>query len=231
MKTFRIGGARVGCSDKADGNMKVFGGRDKVEVERNRRKFLSEMNLGVESTYFVRVDYGGEGFCKFARAGDGNGLRLDRDAAGCDGLLTSERGEGLFLPLADCVGMVLWDAGNETLMVVHCGRQTVLQDGAKKAVRYMAEVAGTKVGDLVAWLSPSAGGENYPLRDLDGVSLQEAVVEQLMRAGAERDNILASDVDTTLDENYFSHSQGDRRKRFAIVGVTYTDTTHIRHFY
>jgi len=219
MKTFRIGEMRVGLSDKADGNMKVFDDGDEAEVGKNRQRFLSEMGIDIGSTYFVKVDYDTNDFCRFMRASEKNGLWLNREAERCDGLLTNDQSVGLFLPLADCVGMVLYGVRNEAMMVVHCGRQTILQDGAYKAVRYIMQEAGTEAGEVLVWLSPSAGRENYPLHDLGGVSLQETVVEQLVRAGVKRDNIQESDVDTTVDERYFSHSQGDKRERFAIVGM------------
>ena len=219
MKTFRIGGVRVGVSDKADGNMKVFDDAGEAEVVKNRKRFLSEMELDMKSSYFVKVAYETDDFCRFMRASEENGLWLDRKAERCDGLLTNNQGVGLFLPLADCVGMLLYDAKNESMMMVHCGRQTILQDGAFKAVRYIMREAGTEPGEVLAWLSPSAGRENYPLYDLGGISAQEAVVEQLMKAGVELGNIRESDIDTTVDERYFSHSQGDKQERFAIVGV------------
>jgi hypothetical protein len=54
---------------------------------------------------------------------------------------------------------------------------------------------------------------------MGGMSLQEAAVEQLMRAGVVKENIQGTNIDTTVDDGYFSHSQGDKQERFAIVGV------------
>jgi len=219
MKMFELSGVRVGLSDRADGNMKVLSDADETKVMKNRGKFLSKMELSEESTYFVRVGYDTDNFCRFMWAGKENSLRLDRKAERCDGLLACERGVGLFLPLADCAGVVLFDGAVGAMMVVHCGRHTVVQDGALKAVRYMAEEVGTNPKDLFVWLSPSAGSGNYPIHDLGGMSLQEAVMGQLMRAGINKANIQTSDIDTTVHDHYFSHSQGDEWDRFAIVAV------------
>lgn len=212
-------GIRVGLSDKTDGNMKVIDPDDMVQTELSRQRFLGAMGLNNKSTYFVRVSFDTDDFCQFMEADEENGLWLGGKVKRCDGLLTTRKGVGLFLPLADCLGMVLYDKRNAAIMVVHCGRHTVLQDGAYKAVQYMMEAAGTKPEDVLAWLSPSAGKGNYPIYDLGGISLQEAVIEQLMRAGVDEMNTQMSDVDTTTHEHYFSHSQGDKRDRFAIVAV------------
>ena len=117
------------------------------------------------------------------------------------------------------MGVVLYDPVQAAMMVVHCGRHTVLQEGAKKAVEFMGREAGTRAEDVLAWLSPAAGKENYPLYDLSGASLMEVVVGQLVEAGVIEAKILKSEIDTTTDADYFSHSQGDREERFAIVGV------------
>jgi copper oxidase (laccase) domain-containing protein len=83
----------------------------------------------------------------------------------------------------------------------------------------MKQAAGTAPENLMVWLSPSVGKESYPLYKLNGISLQEAVVGQLAKAGVEESNIRQSDIDTAADKNYFSHSQGDINERFAIAAT------------
>jgi copper oxidase (laccase) domain-containing protein len=70
---------------------------------------------------------------------------------------------------------------------------------------------------LKVWLSPSAGAENYPVYSFKGKSLTEIAVKQLQGSGVLVDNIVIEPVDTTTDKNYFSHSQGDKTQRFAIL--------------
>ena len=219
---------KIGLSEKADGNMKIYRETEADEVVENRARFLGLMGLTLEMTRFVRVQYDGvSDFCQFAHVTGNHALDQEDEAIPrADGLLFAEYEAdlgappvGLFLPLADCVGVVLYDAQKKALMMVHCGRQTILQDGAYKAVGYVTEWAGTRPEDVLAWLSPSARKENYPLQEMGGVSLQEAVVEQLTRAGVAETSIQRSEIDTTTDEQYFSHSQGDTEKRFAIAAV------------
>lgn len=219
MKKIKMGGVEIGLSDKSDGNMKVLLDEASDGVVENRRKFLEGLGLVIDTVDFVKVDYETEDFCQFAEADETNGLRFDRQARRCDGLVVRERGRGLFLPLADCLGVVLFDTSKEVLMMVHCGRQTIVQGGAFKAIEFMKQVAGTIPSDVLVWMSPSAGKENYPIYALNGAGLQEEVVTQLRRAGVPEESIMKSAIDTIKDENYWSYSQGDTSDRFAIAAV------------
>ncbi|MCL2444781.1 laccase domain-containing protein [Candidatus Saccharibacteria bacterium] len=218
MKVFEMGRVRIGLSDISDGNMKTF--TESEEVLANRRRFLSEMRVVFERAGFVKVEYDGvEDFCVFSEMAGGNLLSLNLGAERADGLAVRGEGVGLFLPLADCLGLVLFDEMRGVLMVVHCGRQTVVQDGARKAVEFMKRECGASAEDVRVWMSPSAGKENYPVFDLGGKGMQEAVVEQLVGAGVLLEKMVLSEVDTTEDENYWSHSRGDTGERFAICAV------------
>ena len=214
-----FGQAFVAVSDKSDGNMKIMASNDETRVMANQQKFLAGAGLDAEQTFFVKVSYDTADFCQFAVASDINALALEQQTERCDGLVTNKKHHGIFLPLADCVGVVLYHAASQHLMVVHCGRQTVLQNGAERAVQYLAEIAHSSPESFSAWLSPAAGPGNYPLHELGGIGLHEAVTQQLTHAGVKPEMITRSDIDTTTAANYFSHSQGDRLDRFAIVAA------------
>jgi copper oxidase (laccase) domain-containing protein len=220
MNIYRLGDlVRVALSEKADGNMRAVIRDERDRVEENRKTLLAQLGLKFSNTYLVRVSYDTDDYCQFLTAGKRNALSLNEDAQRCDGLLTCEQGKSILLPLADCLGVVLYDTQNEAMMVAHCGTHTTLQDGAFHAVKYLMQAVGTIPENLMVWLSPSVGKESYPVYALDGISLQEAVVGQLAEAGVRESNIRQSNIDTATDERYFSHSQGDRLERFAIVGV------------
>jgi Uncharacterized conserved protein len=219
MKLFNLGKCvRIALSDRNDGSMKVLLEADDKAPER-RANFLEKLNLTPESTAFVKVLYDRDDYCKFDEVSEAFSLPLSGDVTTCDGLVTADSGIGIFLPLADCLGVVLFDKNSGALMVVHCGRHTVLQEGAFKAVGFMRLKFGVDPGDIVVWLSPSAGKKKYPIYDLEGISLQEAVVRQLVSAGVGKEKIELSTIDTTSDMEYYSHSQGDTLNRFAICAV------------
>lgn len=154
----------------------------------------------------------------------GGGMVGEKKIAVSDALMTTQPGIALFLPLADCVGAVLYDPTQKVLMLSHLGRHNIEQNGAYESVKYMQQNASTEPSKVQVWLSPSAGGENYPLHAFDNKSQQEVVIEQLLKAGIISSNIEASTVDTTTDSNYFSHSEflkddSQPQGRFAVVAM------------
>lgn len=198
-------------------------GTDSVAVDNNRRHFLAREGASLERSVLVRLDYDSDDFCRYdvidrSAAGEG----MTREGRIADGLATTEPNLALFLPLADCIGVVLYDPEHEALMVTHLGRHNLEQYGGQKSVEFMMEKFNTSPGKLEIHFSPSAGKENYPLFSFGGKSLAEVAVEQLEAAGVKQENIELSPIDTTTDERYFSHSEylkGNRPTdgRFAIA--------------
>jgi copper oxidase (laccase) domain-containing protein len=216
---------RAVVSSRTDGDMKFGVSRDD-EVIGNRRVFLAQANITLEQTVLVKVSYDKDDFAVYRRvdkAQAGQGMQnLTEEVA--DALLTAEPGVALFLPVADCVATVLYDPTKRVLMVSHLGRQSIEQDGGAKSVHYIAGICGSSPADLLVWLSPASGKENYPLKAFEGRGMQEVVQEQLLAAGVASDHIETSPVDTTTSEEYFSHSEflkgsRDSDGRFAVVAM------------
>jgi copper oxidase (laccase) domain-containing protein len=110
------------------------------------------------------------------------------------------------------------------MMMTHLGRHSVEQEGALKSVHYLQEEFGSELKDLRIWLSPSVGGDSYPLHEFNDSSLQDVVCAQFEQAGVGLEQIEVSDIDTAEDDNYFSHSEylaGNQMTdgRFAIVAM------------
>ena len=128
----------------------------------------------------------------------------------------------LFLPIADCVGAVLYDPTKKVLMLSHLGRHNLEQDGGQKSVEFMVKEFGVDPNNIITWLSPAAGAENYPMFSFNNRGMQDVTTEQLMKAGVKAESISASPIDTTTNQNYYSHSEfkkGNRPEdgRFAVV--------------
>ncbi len=219
----------VGLSSIDDGNMKKENMPFEIakDVDSNRQKFLSQLGIGLDQTVLVRINYDRDDFTRYSvvsSADMGSGILPDKSIDINDALMTSEPNIALFLPLADCVGAVLYEPSKKVLMVSHLGRHNLQQNGAYKSVQYMSEKSGIKPADIKVWLSPSAGKENYPLHAMDNKSQQQVVLEQLEKAGITSQNIDISNIDTTIDDNYYSHSQylkdhTSPNGRFAIVAM------------
>lgn len=214
----------VVVTERADGNMKAVPAMDKAALQqtlRNRLAAVEALGLDAATTALVRVTYDTQDFCKFMMLATTEGMGLQDGFAvrHSDGLLTTTQGLGLFLPLADCLGIILYDPKERVLMLVHCGRHTLLQQGAAKALRFMQEHTGSHPSDIQAWFSPCAGKESYPLYEADNKGLQEYAAEQLTQAGVASEALVLSGIDTTCSPDYFSHSKGDTEDRFAICAT------------
>lgn len=141
-----------------------------------------------------------------------------------DALVTTEIGHALLLPIADCVGAVLYDPKHSVLAVAHLGRHSLEQNGAHEIVRYLAQKHESNPGDLQVWLTPAPSKANYPIWALDNKGMKEVTFEQLDAAGVLESNITDNTAESDTDTNYYSYSEflkGNRTENgdYAIVAV------------
>lgn len=214
-------------SSVSDGNMS-FGKGDADDVFQSRLAFLNAVGVDPEQTTLVQVAYqDAEHFARYVTVNEeqeGEGIFAPKSDTIADALVTTRPGHALFLPIADCVGVILYDSAQRVLMVSHIGRHSAEIKGASKSVQYLIDNFATEPADVQVWLSPAAGKTAYPLHAMENKGLHEVIVEQLESAGVLLENIEVSTVDTTSDIEYFSHSQfiaGKRENdgRFAIVAM------------
>lgn len=220
----------IACSTVADGSMKIGQSSSPQDIHDNRERFLAGNTMSMDASILVPLTYGGDNYRRYftvdaSHAGEGITKDTTMEA---DGLLTTTKGLALFLPLADCIGTVLYDPQTGCLMLTHLGRHNLEQDGGKASVDYMIQQCGSDPAAIEAWLSPAAGATNYPLFAFDNRSMHEVAIEQLHAAGVTADHIQASSIDTTTDPRYFSHSQflkGNRETdgRFAVAAMIKND--------
>jgi polyphenol oxidase len=213
-------------SSRGDGNLK-FGLEDNDTVLKNRLTFLKNVAIDPAYTTLVAITYDTDDFTKYRIADlteKSVGMADSSHVKYADALVAQQPGHALFLPLADCVGAILFDPKKRILMVSHLGRHSAEQEGGRKSVAYLQDTFGANPADLLVWLSPAVGKATYPLQALSGKGLQEVIAEQLQAAGVVKAHIEASPIDTARDENYYSHSEflkGNRQEngRFAIVAM------------
>lgn len=217
----------VGMSSVEDGNMRFNRGDDEETLD-NRNNFFSQVDIELLQATLVQVSY--EDNTDFARY---HVIEDDRQGEGmaepvadlhADAIVVTRPGHALFLPLADCIGAVIYDPNAKIMMVSHLGRHSIEIEGAKKSIQYLQQEFGSNPEDLRVWMSPSVGSDSYPLRAFANRSLREVALEQFIEAGVPHQQIESSTVDTAEDENYFSHSQylsGEQMTdgRFAIVAM------------
>lgn len=218
----------AGVSSVQEGNIKKYGmpAELQIGVEENQKQFLQKLSILPEQTVLIKLSYDKEDFTTYdtvSQVDKGKGIVND-DAPISDALATKDKNVALFLPIADCVGAIIYDPKKEVLMVSHLGRHSTEQQGGTKSVQYLVEQFGSNPSDILVWFSPSPSADSYPLFKFENRSLHDVNKEHFETVGVKPENIEICDVDTSVDTNYFSYSEflkGNREVdgRFAIVAM------------
>jgi len=218
-------GVIAAISSKKNGNMK-FGIAEDAITLKNREVFLQSVGIAMDHTSLVGITYETDDFTKYRIAtykDKAVGMRAPDVTEHADALVVDQPNHALFLPLADCIGAILYDPTHQVLMVSHLGRHSVEEEGAKKSVEYLRAHYNSRPNDIKVWLSPGVGKASYPLYAFEGKSLHEVIVSQLLASGLNKHNIQVSNIDTATSDDYYSHSEflkaNDVPGRFAIVAM------------
>jgi copper oxidase (laccase) domain-containing protein len=215
---------KICVSTVEDGNMKSIHDGDINGANESRKKFLIKNSINPQNTTLVQLKYEGDDYRRYFAVNDsykGDGIVRESTIVS-DALVASVNNHALFLPLADCIGVVLYDPTKNVLMLSHSGRHNLEQLGGVASVNYLVDNFNIDPASLKVWLSPAAGKNAYPLFAFDNRSMHDVAVEQFNNAGVLSKNVEVSPVDSAMDANYYSHSQflkGNRSSdgRFAVV--------------
>jgi len=202
-------GLIVDISEVKDGNMAFRQGNITEDIIANRLTFLSKNGIIIEQATRLGVTYDGDDYCRYIEVSEdqkGKGMQ-DFNAPIADAIVTRITNHALFLPLGDCIGAVIFDPLKQILMMTHLGRHSIEQNGGYKSVRFLVDHYGCDSNDLLVWLSPSPGQENYPVYAFDNRALKDIAFEQLFAAGIIKENITDNPADTAKDARYFSYSE------------------------
>jgi len=216
----------VAISKVSDGNMSNGLIKADKKIIENRTKFLSNNKIDIDQTTKVAIVYDGENYCRYFEVFEkdkGKGMKYD-DINAADALVTCDINHALFLPIADCVGAVIFDSKRHILMVSHLGRHSTEQNGGYMSVKYLIDNYKCNPNDLLVWLTPAPGSDSYPMHAFNNQSIKHVVIGQLQSAGISIKNIDDNSADTSKNLDYYSHSEflkGNRAVdgRFAIVAM------------
>lgn len=214
------GKVEIAISEINDGNMRFFGG-DETEIIKNQEKLGKALSLTVEKIVRIRTIYGDrKDFTDFYEITDKNLpeysiINPEEQIPVSDGLITRCSNVGILLPLADCLGIVVYDEEHRVIGLLHSGRQNIEQYGPKRFIEYFVEVFNSNPEKLKVYFSPHA--LSYQIYKFDNKLLSEVVKEQLAEAGILLENITDNEVDTVNNANLPSYSSGDKTQRFAIL--------------
>lgn len=200
----------VAHSRVADGSMlNREDGRDQM-VFANRVAWLHSVGINPERTYRICLSYeGNDDFCRYREvaAEDIPVTEFDARNEEADALVTTTPGIGLFLPIADCIGAVLYDESKGVLMLSHLGRHSLEQNGGVRSVKYLVDTYGCNPADIKIWLSAAVGKDSYKIYALEHKGMKEAAFEQFETAGILPTNIEDNTDETDTHPDYYSHSQ------------------------
>lgn len=198
----------VAVSTVADGPMSRAGGVVDKAIYGHRHHFLDKHSTSPDQTVLVRLSYERDVFTDYDSVGRNNmGDGMVRPSTiVADGLATTEPDLTLFLPLADCIGAVIYDRRQRAIMLSHLGRHNLEQNGGQLSVEYLIRTYGSRPDDLTVYLSPAASGKHYPLYAFNNQSLHAVARQQLLVGGVRAQNITVDNRDTVISPEFYSHS-------------------------
>ena len=210
----------MGVSDIHDGSMRFLGEGDEAEVIKRQEELGELIGLDGNMVARLRTVYDGRDEYTFYDEISDNVSEFmiknsEKTIPVTDGLVTKRNDVGMLLPLADCVGAVVFDEKKRILGLLHAGRHNVEQYGPEKFIKHLRDNYGCEPSDLKVYFSPCA--QNYQIHALDNQKMADAVFEQLTGVGVLPENIDNPGIDTVADDDYPSCSNGDYKIRFAIV--------------
>lgn len=215
------GKVEVGISEIGDGNMRFFDGGDEADVIENQVRLGKLLDLSGDRIARVRTIYDDRGsFTDYYEVTDKNlseyaVINPEKHIPVSDGLIANSLDVGILLPLADCLGVVVFDEEHRVVGLLHSGRQNIEQYGPKKFIEYFVKNVGSNPGELKVYFSPHA--LNYQIFKFNNKTLSEVAREQLTEAGVELKNVIDYRVDTVENANLPSNSSGDKTLRFAVA--------------
>jgi len=149
------GKVEVGVSEIDDGNMRFFGDGDESDIIKNQKELSNFIESGDVAR--IRTIYGErKSFIEYVEITRENLAEYsidnsEKEIPVSDGLVTRETEVGLLLPLADCLGVVIFDEKQKIVGLLHSGRQNIEQNGPRKFIEYFVDNFGSNTKNIKLW--------------------------------------------------------------------------------
>lgn len=213
---------------------------DFEKVRKNRKDFFEKISVPMDKTVCMWVTHGNE-VIEPPKESIGASMLDYQKAVRVDGLITNKKGLYLFLLIADCLPIIIYDPVKEVVALVHAGWKGVDLEIARIAVEKFRSSYKSNSKDLVVGIGPCARKESFVKEnpsqkddpkwkeyltkvgdDKYQIGLVGFVKQQLIDAGVKKENIIDSEIDTVQDERFFSHVREhdlplEKQGRFACV--------------
>jgi len=138
----------------------------------------------------------------------------DKHFAGCDGLITTQRGVALGIHVADCCAVYIVDPNTPAVGLVHSGKKGTELGVVTNAIMQMSSRFGSKASDLIVQLSPCIRPPHYE------VDFATKIIEQCRARGV--DQIHDSGICTACHlDLYYSYrvEKGRTGRMLALLGL------------
>jgi YfiH family protein len=153
--TTRHGGASNGPF--ACLNLSLSVSDDPAAVQENRRRVLAVLGLRADRVVGAEQTHG-DGVAVVTLADGGRGVAPGLPPVpGVDALITAEAGLFLFVQLADCYPLVLFDGRQGVVGLAHCGWRGTLLGLPAKLAETITRTFGTRPRELWAVIGPGIG--------------------------------------------------------------------------
>lgn len=213
-------------TDKTNGN---FGVRFDDDTDLATRRVNLAKALGISPEGVAMSVNGGEDVLIATEVDRGRGIHSRDDSPAVDIMLTDVRDLPLWLHVADCLPIIIFDPGR-AVALVHAGWSGTHLGVATKAIRLMNETFGSEPGNLHVLIGPGIRQESYvrpaevtsqkdhpewqPFLRQQGDSYAIDVAgynhQQLRDAGVPETNVFDCGIDTAADDRFFSHDRSAR---------------------
>lgn len=208
-------------STTSDGNMDFRYG-DAQTVLENRMKFFKRYGVQSSDVVVMKVTHE-DTIVSVDRTDGGKGVHSLENAMVAEALITQDSQVVLMLLTADCLPIVLYDAGHRVVALLHCGWKPTVRLLAQKVVQYMQEHYETEPDNLFAYIAPGIHKESYVLPEVEQknearwrpfitktdagyeVDLVACNTHLLTEVGVLPAHIEMSEHDTGKSAAYFSH--------------------------
>lgn len=129
------------------------------QLKSNIEKITQALDIQPHHIYTGRQCHGSN--VEYATGKNGQDYLIGRIFDEADGVYTNQPGIAMWVKFADCTPVVLYDTRKHALAIVHSGWRGTIKRISEKALRKMADRFGTKVEDVIAYVGPSIGQDEY----------------------------------------------------------------------
>jgi len=199
-------------------------GEEEKSIISNRQTLTNHLNTNGKLQFIVANQTHSDHIQHIIEEKTKGWVSLDDAVEDCDALITNSPNVVLCILTADCVPILLYDAKQHAIAVIHAGWKGTKAEIIKKTVRRMQKVFKSNPKDIVAGIAPSIGrccyevGEDVAKHFIDTpdgftqvrekymLDLPYINKKQLLEAGLKKCNIELSNICTACDsERFFSY--------------------------